>query len=86
MVRVVIYSTRFCPYCVAAKRLLTAKGISFEEIMVDADPAMRAEMQQLSGRMSVPQIFIGERHIGGFTDLVSLDRSGELAELLGQAS
>lgn len=84
MAKVVIYSTRFCPYCVAAKRLLTAKGVEFEEIAVDIDVEARLKMQNLSGRTSVPQIFIGDRHVGGFSDLSGLDRAGELDALLAQ--
>ena len=83
MVKVVMYTTRFCPYCVAARRLLETKNVGFEEIRVDQNPELRQEMRQLSGRTSVPQIFIDGRHVGGFTDLLSLDRSGELDELLG---
>ena len=83
MVKVVMYTTRFCPYCVAARRLLDTKNVGFEEIRVDQNPELRQEMRQLSGRTSVPQIFIDDRHVGGFTDLLSLDRSGELDELLG---
>ena len=78
-----MYTTRFCPYCVAARRLLETKNVGFEEIRVDQNPELRQEMRQLSGRTSVPQIFIDGRHVGGFTDALSLDRSGELDELLG---
>lgn len=82
MVKVVVYSTRFCPYCIAAKRLLVSKGIDFEEIAVDGDPQLRAHMQALTGRTSVPQIFIGDQHVGGFTDMLALERSGQLDTLL----
>jgi len=83
MWKVVMYTTRFCPYCIAAKRLLQTKNVGFEEIAVDLDASLREQMQALSGRRTVPQIFIGDRHVGGFTDLVSLDRAGELDDLLG---
>ncbi len=84
MCRVVLYTTRFCPYCIAAKRLLEAKQVDFEEIPVDLDASLRVKMQSMSGRKTVPQIFIGDRHVGGFTDLVRLDRAGELDDLLGR--
>jgi glutaredoxin 3 len=83
---VVMYSTRFCPYCVAARRLLSAKNIHFEDIAVDDDPQLRRQMSERAGRRTVPQIWIGETHVGGFTDLAALDRQGELDRLLaGQA-
>lgn len=71
-----------CGYCHRAKQLLDRKGVSFEEIMVDQDPALRAAMMQRSGRRTVPQIFIGDVHVGGCDDLYSLDRAGRLDELL----
>jgi glutaredoxin 3 len=77
-----MYSTRFCPYCVAARRLLSAKGVDFEDIPVDGDPELRRKMSERAGQRTVPQIWIGDRHIGGFTDLAALDRSGELDPLL----
>ncbi|HEY8520293.1 MAG TPA: glutaredoxin 3 [Gammaproteobacteria bacterium] len=79
---VVVYSSPFCGYCAAAKRLLTSKGVEFTEVDVLADPERRAEMMQRSGRRTVPQIFIGERHIGGYDDLQALDARGELDPLL----
>lgn len=80
---VTIYSTRVCGYCMRAKALLTAKQVPYTEIMVDSDPARRVEMEQKSGgRRTVPQIFIGERHVGGFDDLYALERKGELDPLL----
>ncbi len=79
---VLVYSTRICPYCMLAKRLLGNKGVAYEEVMVDRDDARRAEMMQRSGRRTVPQIFIGERHVGGFDDLAALDRAGQLDPLL----
>lgn len=81
--RIEIYSTPFCGYCGAAKRLLGTKGAEFTEIDVMFDPARRQEMQERSGgRRTVPQIFIDGRHIGGFDDLNALDKAGELDKLL----
>lgn len=77
-----VYSTLFCPYCVMAKRLLSGKGVNFEEIRVDEDQARREEMMRISGRRTVPQIFVGETHVGGFDDLSALDRAGKLDPLL----
>lgn len=86
MARVVVYTTPFCPYCHAAKRLLAAKGVSFEEIDVSADPGLRAQMtQRAGGRNTVPQIFIDETHVGGCDDLHALDRQGRLDALLAAA-
>lgn len=80
---VTIYTTPFCGYCFAAKRLLTEKGVTFEEIDVSADPARRAEMvQRASGRRTVPQIFVGGEGVGGFDDIAALDRAGRLDALL----
>ncbi len=79
---VVIYTTRFCPYCVRAKHLLEQKGVAFQEIAVDSDPQLRAEMTKKSGGHTVPQIFINEKPIGGCDDLYALERQGRLDELL----
>lgn len=79
---VTIYSTRVCPYCVRAKHLLDGKHVAYTEILVDEDPEKRAEMMQKSGRRTVPQIFVGERYVGGFDDLYILDRTGGLDPLL----
>lgn len=80
---ITLYTTPFCGYCAAAKSLLTRKGASYVEIDVSADPARRAEMTQRSnGGRTVPQIFIGDRHIGGFDDMNALDRAGKLDPLL----
>ncbi|HEY4128457.1 MAG TPA: glutaredoxin 3 [Gammaproteobacteria bacterium] len=79
---VVIYSTRVCPYCVRAKSLLDGKHVTYTEVLVDLDPEKRAEMMQKSGRRTVPQIFVGAHHVGGFDDLYALDRSGGLDPLL----
>jgi GrxC family glutaredoxin len=83
MVRVVIYTTTYCPYCSAAKALLRSKKICFEEIDVTRDSSRRAEMEQLSQRRTVPQIFIDGKCIGGFDDARRLDAAGELDRLLG---
>lgn len=81
--KVLMYSTAVCPYCVRAESYLRAKGVGdIEKIRVDLEPARRVEMMQKTGRRTVPQIYIGERHIGGYEDLVALDRAGGLAELL----
>jgi glutaredoxin 3 len=79
---VTVYSTRVCPYCVRAKALLDAKHVAYTEIMVDQDPGKLTEMMQKSGRRTVPQIFVGSHHVGGFDDLYMLDRSGGLDPLL----
>lgn len=78
-----IYTSPFCGFCHAAKRLLTSKGISFSEIDVSRDPGRRREMmQRANGRHTVPQIFIGETHVGGCDDLYALERAGKLDPLL----
>jgi glutaredoxin 3 len=83
---VTIYTTPFCGYCLAAKRLLRDKGIAFEEADIAREPARRAEMvQRAMGRRSVPQIFIGEFHVGGFDEIYALDRAGKLDPMLGEA-
>ena len=79
---VVIYSGNRCAYCNAAKRLLDSKNVGYTEINVDEDPARREEMIRRTQRQTVPQIFIGERHVGGFDDLSELNQSGGLDELL----
>lgn len=83
MKRIEIYITRTCPFCIAAKALLSSKGAPYEEIDVGADPALRAAMtQRAGGRRSVPQIFIGGEHVGGCDDLHALDRAGKLDPML----
>ena len=83
MQAVKIYSTDWCPYCQRAKALLKQRGVdTMEEIRLDVDPSQRADMVRLTGRYTVPQIFIGETHVGGCDDLVALDRRGGLAPLL----
>lgn len=84
--RIVVYTTPFCGYCGAAKRLLTSKGAEFTEIDVMFDAERKREMIERSGRRTVPQIFIGDRHIGGFDDLSALDDNGELDGLLAGAA
>ena len=79
---VVIYSTNVCPYCVAAKALLEKKGVSYREINVENDPAERRRLMERTGLRTVPQIYVGDRHIGGFDELAELDRRGELDPLL----
>lgn len=79
---VVMYTTAICPYCVAAKNFLKSKGVSCREVRVDLDMAARMEMRERTKRTSVPQIFINGTHVGGFDDLVALDRAGGLAPLL----
>jgi glutaredoxin 3 len=78
-----IYATGFCPYCVMARRLLKAKRVEWKEYRLDLQAELRDEMQARSHRRSVPQIFIGGQHIGGFDDLSALDRAGGLDALLG---
>jgi glutaredoxin 3 len=78
-----MYSTGVCPYCVMAERLLTSKGVeNIEKIRVDLEPQQRMEMMQKTGRRTVPQIYIGDTHVGGFDDLSALDRNGQLEPLL----
>ncbi len=87
MARVLIYCTASCPYCQAADRLLERKGVQdVERVRVDLEPARRAEMQQKSGRRTVPQIWIGGRHVGGSDELHDLEDSGKLDELLAKAT
>lgn len=83
MAAVRMYCTAVCPYCVRAEQLLRSRGVAeIEKIRVDLDPDRRVEMVQNTGRRTVPQIFVGERHVGGFDELAALDREGSLAPLL----
>jgi glutaredoxin 3 len=82
MSKVLMYLTASCPFCQSADRLLQEKGVAVEKIRVDLEPARRAEMIQKSGRRTVPQIWIGERHVGGCDDLYALEREGKLDPLL----
>ena len=80
---VIMYSTRFCPYCMRARHLLKKKGVAFEEIPVGGDSDLWEEMEQRSGRNTVPQIFINDKPVGGYDDIAILDLSDELDKLLG---
>ncbi len=81
--RVVMYSTAVCPYCQRAEQLLRARGVeSIEKVRIDQDPAQRQAMVERTGRRTVPQIFIGEQHVGGYDDLAALDRAGKLVPML----
>ena len=81
--KVTMYTTGVCPYCNMAERLLQSKGVAeIEKIRVDLEPDQRAEMMEKTGRRTVPQIYIGETHVGGFDDLSALDRAGELELML----
>lgn len=83
MAEIVMYSSAYCPYCVNAERLLTSKGVKdINKIMIDQDPDARTIMMEKTGRRTVPQIYIGELHVGGFDDLHALDVAGELDGLL----
>ena len=85
MARVKLYCTAVCPYCVMAERLLKSKGVTeIEKIRIDLDPAKRAEMMEITGRRTVPQIYIRDYHVGGYDDLAALDHAGKLNELLEQ--
>jgi glutaredoxin 3 len=85
MARVVMYCTAVCPYCTMAERLLTRKGVAnIEKIRIDADPQALSNMMEKTGRRTVPQIYIGDFHVGGFDDLTELDQDGKLDPLLAQ--
>ena len=80
---IVMYATGFCPFCIRAEQLLRAKGVTeIAKIRVDLEPQRRAEMVEKTGRRTVPQIYIGETHVGGYDDLAALDRAGKLDPLL----
>lgn len=84
MIPIVIYSTAYCPYCTRAKGLLDSKNVTYEEIRVDLEPRLRREMMERSGgRQTVPQIFIGDLHVGGCDELLALERQARLDPLLG---
>lgn len=83
MPKVVMYTTNMCPYCVRAKQLLSHKGVAVEELNIQRDPALMREMLERSQRRTVPQIFIGDTHVGGYDDMAALDARGELDPLLG---
>jgi glutaredoxin 3 len=83
MPSVLMYSTRVCPYCVMAEKLLQKKGVAqLEKILIDVDPTQRETMMARTGRRTVPQIYIGDHHVGGYDDLAALDRAGKLDALL----
>ena len=83
MARVMMYTTAVCPYCLAAERLLKSKGVAeIDKVRVDMEPGKRAEMMERTGRRTVPQIYIDEAHVGGYDDLIALDRQGKLSPLL----
>ena len=85
--RVLMYSTAVCPYCVRAEQLLRARGVTeIEKVRIDLDPERRAEMMEKTGRRTVPQIYIGDTHVGGCDELVALDHAGKLLQLLAAAS
>jgi len=81
-VPVIVYSTAVCPYCVRAERLLESKGVAVQKIRVDLDPEERIKMMERTGRRTVPQIYVGDTHVGGFDDLYALDQAGKLDPLL----
>jgi len=86
MSKVVMYSTQVCPYCQMAERLLKSRGVEHvEKILIDKEPARREEMMSRTGRRTVPQVFIGDTHVGGYDDLSALDRAGGLMALLQTA-
>ncbi len=82
---ITMYSTRFCPYCIRARFLLDSKNVAYTDIEVDARPELRREMMERSGRHTVPQIWIGDTHVGGYDDLARLEQLGELDDLIKQA-
>lgn len=82
MTDITIYSSNYCPFCIRAKQLLDSKGVSYNEILVDGKPEVRAEMARLAGRTSVPQIWINDTHIGGCDELTALERAGKLDTML----
>ena len=82
MPEILIYTTAICPYCMMAKRLLDKKGLPYTEINVDAEPGLREEMMLKTNRRTVPQIYIGDYHVGGFDDLYVLDQKKKLDDLL----
>lgn len=77
-----MYTTRFCPYCMAARQLLNAKGVEYDDLPVDGDPDLRKQMSEKAGQRTVPQIWVGDTHVGGFTDLAALEQRGELDRML----
>ncbi|MES2563746.1 MAG: glutaredoxin 3 [Pseudomonadota bacterium] len=84
--KALMYTTAVCPYCMMAERLLVAKGVTIEKVRIDLDPARRDEMMEKTGRRTVPQIYVGDTHVGGYDDLAALDRAGKLDPLLQSVS
>lgn len=84
MPKIVVYSSDHCPYCTRAKALLDKKGVAYQEIRIDLDPTAKEQMMALTQRRTVPQIFIGDLHVGGCDDLYTLEREGKLTDLLQQ--
>lgn len=84
MAKVIVYSSAHCPYCVMAKQMLERKGVDFSEVRVDLDPAKRQEMMEKSKRRTVPQIFINNEAIGGYTDMLALEKARQLDTMLAQ--
>ncbi len=82
MAKVRMYTTAVCPFCQMAERLLQGKGAEIDKVRVDLDPAQRTQMMEKTGRRTVPQIYIGDTHVGGYDDLAALDRAGKLDPLL----
>ena len=82
MSKILIYSTNLCPYCTMAKKLLERKGLSYDEINIDSKPELREEMMAKTKRRTVPQIYIGDYHVGGFNELYALDQNKQIEELL----
>lgn len=82
MADVIVYSSAHCPYCVMAKQLLERKGVAYKEIRVDLEPAKREEMMRKSKQRTVPQIFINDQAVGGYTDLLAIDRAKKLDQML----
>ena len=80
--RALMYTTAVCPYCQMAERLLVSKGVAIEKVRIDLDPARRDEMMEKTGRRTVPQIYVGDTHVGGYDDLAALERAGKLDPLL----
>ncbi len=83
---ITVYTSAICAYCVAAKNFLKSRGLSWNEVRIDTDPAQREKMMSLTRRSTVPQIFIGQTHVGGYDDMMALHRAGKLEPLLGGAS
>lgn len=84
--QIVMYSTAICPYCVAAKNFLKSRGLEWTEVRVDTDPAQRDKMIALAKRTSVPQIFVGDTHVGGYDDMMALHRAGKFEPLLADSN